>query len=323
MTNYPYIIIDDTQQGILDTRAVASAFHMLTYAGSAMTMEEGIDLVLERQPKLIFLEINPEDPESGLSLSLISELHRYLTTLPEIVITTRDNSKALHALRYGVFDYMLKPLRMADFRKMILKLDKGNNTAPPIISLPIITAMPEPPVAATVVKESVRPVEMEEPAVMEIPHPVEVPEEQHPAVSVIEQVPEETTEAVPTPLQIPAREEKPLVICVKSYGDYRFIAAADICYLQADNNSTDIHLENGEMVTAFKNLKHFENVLKAPFMRIHNSYIVNADHVSRVHTGNAVCYIKNSTNKLPFSKSYKENVEEMLKNISKGNYLEI
>ena len=119
------------------------------------------------------------------------------------------------------------------------------------------------------------------------------------------------------------KEDKPLIICVKSYGDYRFIEAKDICYLQADNNSTDIHLFNGEMITAFKTLKHFENVLSFPFIRIHNSYIVNIDYVSRIHTGNSVCYIKNTTTKLPFSKSYKENVDAIINSITKGNYLEI
>jgi DNA-binding LytR/AlgR family response regulator len=121
----------------------------------------------------------------------------------------------------------------------------------------------------------------------------------------------------------PVIEEKPLIICVKSYGDYRFIEAKDICYLQADNNSTDIHLYNGEMITAFKTLKHFEGVLQSPFVRIHNSYIVNIDYVSRIHTGNAVCYIKNTTIKLPFSKSYKENVDSIINSITNGNYLEI
>jgi DNA-binding LytR/AlgR family response regulator len=47
-------------------------------------------------------------------------------------------------------------------------------------------------------------------------------------------------------------------VCIKSYGDHRYIDARDICYLQADNNSTDIHLNGGEMITAFKTLKHFE-----------------------------------------------------------------
>jgi hypothetical protein len=32
----------------------------------------------------------------------------------------------------------------------------------------------------------------------------------------------------------------------------------------ADNNSTDIHLNGGEMITAFKTLKHFEGVLSYP-----------------------------------------------------------
>ena len=117
--------------------------------------------------------------------------------------------------------------------------------------------------------------------------------------------------------------EQPLMLCIKSYGDYRYIDARDICYFQADNNSTDIHLNNGEMITAFKTLKHFEGVLPHPFSRIHNSYIVNRNYISRIHTGNAVCYIKNTTTKLPFSKSYKENVDIIISEFANGNYLEI
>jgi DNA-binding LytR/AlgR family response regulator len=77
------------------------------------------------------------------------------------------------------------------------------------------------------------------------------------------------------------------------------------------------------MITAFKTLKHFEGVLSYPFVRIHNSYILNIDYVSRIHTGNAVCHIKNTTTKLPFSKSYKENIDAIITSIASGNYLEI
>jgi len=124
------------------------------------------------------------------------------------------------------------------------------------------------------------------------------------------------------PKVISGGEDKPLIICVKSHGDYRFIEAKNIWYLQADNNSTDIHLKNGEMITAFKTLKQFESALPFPFARIHNSYIVNIDYVSRIHMGNSVCYLKDSTNKLPFSKSYKENVDAIINSITNGNYLE-
>jgi DNA-binding LytR/AlgR family response regulator len=77
------------------------------------------------------------------------------------------------------------------------------------------------------------------------------------------------------------------------------------------------------MVTAFKTLKHFEGILSSPFTRIHNSYIVNRNYISRIHTGNAVCYIKNTTTKIPFSKSYKENVDAIISEFANGNYLEI
>jgi DNA-binding LytR/AlgR family response regulator len=120
-----------------------------------------------------------------------------------------------------------------------------------------------------------------------------------------------------------ANKDKPLILCIKSYGDYRYIDAKDISYLQADNNSTDIHLSNGEMITAFKTLKHFESVLTYPFIRIHNSYIVNRTYISRIHNGNTVCYIKNTTTKLPFSKTYKVNIDLIISEFSNENYLEI
>jgi DNA-binding LytR/AlgR family response regulator len=142
---------------------------------------------------------------------------------------------------------------------------------------------------------------------------------------ILEKKPTDITEPTnekPTEQRI-AIEKQPLIICIKSYGDYRYIDARDICYFQADNNSTDIHLNNGEMVTAFKTLKHFEGILSAPFSRIHNSYIVNSNYISRIHTGNAVCYIKNTTTKIPFSKSYKENIDAIISDFANGNYLEI
>jgi DNA-binding LytR/AlgR family response regulator len=118
-------------------------------------------------------------------------------------------------------------------------------------------------------------------------------------------------------------KRKNLILCIKSYGDHRYIDSKDIRYFQADNNSTDIHLNNGEVITAFKTLKHFEAVLSIPFVRIHNSYIINRNYIARIHTGNSLCYIKNTTVKLPFSKSYKKNIDFIISNFSSENYIEI
>ena len=110
------------------------------------------------------------------------------------------------------------------------------------------------------------------------------------------------------------------LICIKSYGDYRFLELDDLAFLQADNNSTDITLKTGEQITAFKTLKYFEENLPSNFYRIHNSYIVNKNYISRIHTGNSLCYIKNSKNQIPFSKSYKENIDLILAQLAGSEF---
>jgi DNA-binding LytR/AlgR family response regulator len=96
------------------------------------------------------------------------------------------------------------------------------------------------------------------------------------------------------------------------------ILMPEICYLQADNNSTDIHLNGGEMITAFKTLKHFEGVLSYPFVRIHNSYIVNSRYISDPYRKCSLLYQKHYGEN-SFSKSYKVNVDLIISEISNGN----
>jgi DNA-binding LytR/AlgR family response regulator len=278
--------------------AIASHFQQLVCLASATTYEEGLNAILEHSPQLVFLEISPDEKKSNLSLQLINELHRFLRIVPEIIVITKNKDLAFEAMKYEVLDYLLKPLDVNELRKTILKYEKFVLDNPRLFTQP---------------KTSRTAIEVVEPEIISSPPAAESPDSQNStSANIIEAIP-----------GLSLALEKPLIICVKSYGDYRFIEARDICYLQADNNSTDIHLNTGEMITAFKTLKHFESVLTNPFVRIHNSYIVNVDYVSRIHTGNSVCYIKNTTTKLPFSKSYKENIDGIIAAITNGNYLEI
>ena len=312
LMKHTYVIIDDNQNSVLETKAVANRFQNLQFLASANNYDDGLDLILQHNPAIVFLEINPENKQSNLSLLLINELYRYLKVVPKIIVTTTSAEMALEAIKYEVFDYCTKPLLASDLRKAMLRFEKTVENATQLFSEPTLVSADgtEETIAIT---EIVNADLSQEVAATE---PIEVIEA---FVSINDT--KDTTEETTTIVQ--NNEEKPLIICVKSYGDYRFIEAKDICYLQADNNSTDIHLFNGEMITAFKTLKHFETVLSSPFVRIHNSYIVNIDYVSRIHTGNSVCYIKNTTTKLPFSKSYKDNVDSIINSITNGNYLEI
>jgi DNA-binding LytR/AlgR family response regulator len=299
-----YIIIDDDKGSILKTQAVAERFKNLSFVASANNYDDGLNLILEHQPRLVFLEIDPADKKSNLSLALINELYRYLRIVPKIIVTTDKKDLAYEALQYEVVDYLLKPVNINDFRKAILKFDRAIKS-----DLPYLEEK-NPAATFEVLDEAL----LDELEIAENDVEVkDVPTDENQPVTLS---PAEVSGEIP--------KQQSLVICVKSYGDYRYIDSEDVLYFEADNNSTDIHLNNGEMITAFKTLKHFETVLPpTQFLRIHNSYIINVNQVSRIHTGNTVCYIKNSTTKLPFSKSYKENVDLMISRIAAGNYLEI
>jgi DNA-binding LytR/AlgR family response regulator len=345
-----YVIIDDDSQNALKTQQTLADFQTLSFLASASNYDDALDCILECQPNLVFLEIDPSDTESNLSLSIINELYRYLSVVPKIVVTTKNDTLSLAAFKFGVFDYLLFPLETKEIRKTLFRLEK--EVFQNIISTTFVATTPvteassltneiafQKPITSNTSNEKVVVVEA-------IETPKDSPIEEAPIENEveIETVNELETEIYSTnfesdatedvvfenqtddevTFQIPSNnKEQPLIICVKSYGDYRYIDAKDICYLQADNNSTDIHLNSGEMITAFKTLKHFEGVLQYPFVRIHNSYILNIDFVSRIHTGNSVCHIKNTTTKLPFSKSYKENIDKIIASIASGNYIEI
>lgn len=266
--NYTYIIIDDDPESVLKTKTIAGEFSELNFLASANNYADGINLILKLMPKLIFLEIDPNDKNSNLSLQMINGLLMYLKELPKIVITTKKKDFAFDCIKYEVFDYLLKPLLVIDFVKLIHKLNKINRE--------------------------------DEVVLVQNPSPIK----NHSLESKSKGT------------------KKSFILCVKSYGDHRYLDSDDICYFQADNNSTDIHLKNGEMITAFKTLKHFETVLTNPFIRIHNSYIVNRNHISRIHTGNSLCYIKKTTIKLPFSKSYKTNIDFIINEFANENYIE-
>lgn len=97
-------------------------------------------------------------------------------------------------------------------------------------------------------------------------------------------------------------------LCLKSYKDYQYLNTNEILYLKADNNTTDFHMSNGSIVGAFKTLKTFENTLPANFLRIHKSYIINSDYISRIHYGKSLCIIKNNSKKIPFTKTFIDNI---------------
>lgn len=114
--------------------------------------------------------------------------------------------------------------------------------------------------------------------------------------------------------KIPSKSIKS--ICLKSYKDYQYLKTDEILYLKADNNATDFHMNDGYVVSAYKTLKTFETILPNNFYRIHKSYIINKNFVSRIQFGKFTCTIKRNKFEVPFTKTYLDNIESINKSLS-------
>jgi len=113
------------------------------------------------------------------------------------------------------------------------------------------------------------------------------------------------------------QNNRPQTLCLKSYRDYHYVDTKDILYLQADNNATDFIMKDGSVISAYKTLKTYQQQLPKNFVRIHQSYILNTDYVTRINYGKSLCTLKLRKVQLPFSKSYRENVDDLKKVLSK------
>lgn len=114
------------------------------------------------------------------------------------------------------------------------------------------------------------------------------------------------------------KEQSSQTLCLKSYRDFQYLNTDDILYLQADNNATEFIMKDGTVNSAFKTLKTFEKQMPPNFVRIHQSYMVNINYISGISYGKGTCTLKLRKLQLPFSKSYRDNID-YLKNLLTKN----
>ena len=63
------------------------------------------------------------------------------------------------------------------------------------------------------------------------------------------------------------------------------IKTSSITKLQAKGNFTEVHLTDGSCKLICKFLKHFDELLDSPFVRIHRSFIVNLNYIKSYSKG--------------------------------------
>jgi len=94
----------------------------------------------------------------------------------------------------------------------------------------------------------------------------------------------------------------------------KIISISDITYLKASGVYSDMVLADGTVQVVSKGLKHFEQLL-GPYglVRVHDSYIVNFQHIDRYMRGRGGEVIMKDGTNIEVSRSRKENFVKMLK----------
>jgi two-component system LytT family response regulator len=105
MKRFTAIILDDEPGCIADFKNCASELNDLELVGEASTVTDCLILIKERQPDLVFLDIQLMG-ESGFDL--LDRLNDSKIDISVVFLTAFDNY-AINAFRYHAADYLLKP----------------------------------------------------------------------------------------------------------------------------------------------------------------------------------------------------------------------
>jgi two-component system, LytTR family, response regulator len=87
---------------------------------------------------------------------------------------------------------------------------------------------------------------------------------------------------------------------------FEVIKMDEIIRLQGNGNFTDIFLVNGTKKMACRFLKHYDELLPFPFVRVHKSHIINIEHVKQYHKNAGGYVVLSDKTEVDISANYKE-----------------
>jgi two-component system LytT family response regulator len=112
------------------------------------------------------------------------------------------------------------------------------------------------------------------------------------------------------------KETTGMRVAVPTKEGIELVPSGQISYFEASSNNATVTFTNGNQTKALKSLKDYEEVLctkDSDFLRIHNSYIININCVTRYVKEDGGYAVMNDKKSIPVSKQKKE---EFLKRIN-------
>ncbi|KXH82978.1 LytR/AlgR family response regulator transcription factor [Chryseobacterium kwangjuense] len=103
-------------------------------------------------------------------------------------------------------------------------------------------------------------------------------------------------------------------VSIPTQEGFELISISEIMYLEASNSYTTFYLEGKKQLVATKNIGFYEEELQAdPFLRIHQSYMVNINKIKRYVKADNGYVILTTGQPIRVSRSKKEELLEFFK----------
>jgi two-component system LytT family response regulator len=236
------VIIDDELSGVLSLELLVKEFTpQLRIVASTTRPQEGLNLIDDYKPDIVFLDINMPVLNGFELLEKIGYHDFYL------IFTTAYSDYGLQALKRNAVDYLLKPIGEKHIREAVERVE------------------------------------------LKIMERQKIPDFQ----PLLSELINHRNIKVPLPLK----------------KTIEYVLPNEIVYIEASGTNAKIGLLNKEEVLVAKAIKEYEIILcknDFNFIRIHNSFIINLNHITRYLKENGGSAVMKGNKSVPISKYKKD-----------------
>ena len=120
MKTFKTILVEDERLAREELKSLLKDYLEIDIIGEAKNGEEGIALIKEQKPDLVFLDINMPGMNGF-------EMLKHLEEIPRVVFVTAYDEYALKAFEVNALDYILKPVDPERLREAIQKLSSEDD----------------------------------------------------------------------------------------------------------------------------------------------------------------------------------------------------
>lgn len=120
MKTFKTLLIEDERLAREEFKSLLKDYLEIDIIGEAKNGEEGIALIKEHKPDLVFLDINMPGMNGF-------EMLKQLEDLPRVIFVTAYDEYALKAFEVNALDYILKPVDPERLREAIQKLSSEDD----------------------------------------------------------------------------------------------------------------------------------------------------------------------------------------------------